>query len=215
MIANMVILLGRVVKTPELRFTSMNKAVVTLWIVQTWARKAEGVRWARSGVKGDFSWRRAWLPVTLFDELASWASRAFKPKTVIWVSGYLKLDRWKGPDGTSRSRMSVVGRNIQIVALPPKKKGGNYDRGDGVVGGGVGSAGVSSLAPHGRLEASQLVDEMENAGATQGPLAPAATEGGGSDEGLGGELGSDFSAEGFDQGGAAEGPEVEEEGDGA
>jgi len=103
---NKVLLMGRLTKTPELRYTPNGKAVSDLGIATT-------RHWKDGGDKKQFE--------TTFTQVTVWGSQAelitkFLGKgDPILVEGRLHLERWKTKDGEDRQKLKVMGESFQFV----------------------------------------------------------------------------------------------------
>ena len=112
---NKVLLLGRLTRDPELRYTPQGTPVVDLglavnreYTVGTERRK-----------------ETTFVDVTLWKRQAEVVSQYLKKGAPIFIEGRLSLDSWE-QDGQKKSRLRVVGENFQFIGGP---------RGEGDAGG--------------------------------------------------------------------------------
>lgn len=94
---NHVVLVGRVVTDPELRYTATGVAVVNFVIaVNRRYKNEEGER------EADF------IPCVAWRGLAETIAEYVKKRTEIGLQGSLRQNRWETEDGESRSRLEVL-----------------------------------------------------------------------------------------------------------
>jgi single-strand DNA-binding protein len=112
---NCVHLIGRVVRDPEIRFTSKGTAVceLSLAITRIWQDE--------SGTKQEES---------TFVECVFWARQAevcgqyAKKGSPLYVQGRLQLDTWDDKQtGQKRSRLRVLGEHLQLLGSKPPGEG--------------------------------------------------------------------------------------------
>lgn len=103
---NKVLLIGRLTRDPELRYTQGGTAVTEFGIaINREYTTADGTR------KKD----------TCFVDIVLWARRAevacqyLKKGSPIFVEGRLELDQWQSQEGQKRSRLRVVADNFQFL----------------------------------------------------------------------------------------------------
>ncbi len=121
---NHIVLIGRLTKDAELRYTSSNLALCKLRLASNQRRKKEN----------------AWVDEPLYIDVTLWGKSAeavhkylLKGKQVA-VEGQLREDRWE-KDGQARSRMEINANNIQLLG------------GGGAGGGGQAPQGPSAGGP--------------------------------------------------------------------
>ena len=131
---NKVLLIGRLTRDPELRYTPQGTPVCEIgmainreYTVGTERRK-----------------ETTFVDVTLWKRQAELVCQYLKKGTPIFIEGRLSLDTWEQQDGQKRSRLRVVAENFQFI-------GGRSEGGGGVSGeegAGAGSRpGYASRAP--------------------------------------------------------------------
>lgn len=144
---NRVILLGRLTRDPELRYTPSSMAVTEIGLAVSDRRKNANGEWIEE---------TTFVDVTLWGRTAEVASEYLSKGSPVLIEGRLKLDSWEGNDGQRRSKLRVVGERMQMI-------GG---RGDGEGGGGGGGGrGASGGRPPARAprqaEQEPPVDDFE------------------------------------------------------
>jgi single-strand DNA-binding protein len=104
---NKVILIGNVTRDPEVKFTSKGSAVtdVGLAINRTFTLE--------SGEKRE---EATFVDVELWGRLAEIAGEYAKKGRPIYIEGRLRMDTWEDKaSGQKRSRLKVVGENLQLL----------------------------------------------------------------------------------------------------
>lgn len=111
---NKVFLIGRLVKDAEIKYTPNNMAIVTFSIVNN-QKKKEGNEWVDDP---------SFFDATMFGKYAE----AMKPSLLkgkqVFLEGELKQERWT-KDGQTRSKVSIVVRNIEVPFTSGDKSTGS------------------------------------------------------------------------------------------
>jgi single-strand DNA-binding protein len=109
---NKVILIGRLGKEPELRYTPNGDAVVTLTIATSdeWKDKTSGEKQER------VEWHR----VVLWRKLAEIAGNYLKKGSQVYIEGKLQTRSWADKDGNKRYTTEIVAQNLQMLDSLPK-----------------------------------------------------------------------------------------------
>lgn len=110
---NKVILIGRLGKEPELRYTPNGDAVVTLTIATSdeWKDKMTGERQEK------VEWHR----VVLWRKLAEIAGNYLKKGSQVYIEGKLQTRSWEDKDGNKRYTTEIVAQNLQMLDSLPKE----------------------------------------------------------------------------------------------
>ena len=136
---NKVMLIGRLTRDPELRYTQQGAALTELGLA----------------VNRTFGQGEARKDETTFVDVTAWQRQAevicqyLKKGSPIFIEGRLKLDSWQAKDGGNRSKLGVVLENFQFLDSPRERSEGG---GGGGAGGGrafQGGAGPDYGAPTG------------------------------------------------------------------
>lgn len=122
---NKVILIGNVTRDPEVKFTPKGSAVTDVglainrkYTLDTGEKREETI----------------FVDVELWGRLAEIAGEYAKKGNPLYVEGRLRMDTWDDKtSGQKRSRMKVVGENIQLLGGRP---GGTHSGGGGEEHGG-------------------------------------------------------------------------------
>lgn len=120
---NKVLLLGRLTRDPELRYTPNGTAVCDLGI-------AIGRKW--KGADGTWKEETCFVDATVWQKQAENCAEYLKKGREVFVEGRLTLDQWQTPEGQKRSKLKVVALNVQFI--------GGRPAGAGEAGGGGGAA---------------------------------------------------------------------------
>jgi single-strand DNA-binding protein len=111
---NRVFLIGVVVRNPELRHTPKNVAVcdIALTVDRIWTDEG--------GKKREES---IFVDVTLWAKQAEVAAKYLRKGDQAMIVGRLQLDQWDDKQtGQKRSRLKVVGENLQLLGSKPDAK---------------------------------------------------------------------------------------------
>ena len=120
---NKVILIGNVTRDPEVKFTSKGSAVTDIGLAINRNYTLDN---------GEKREETTFVDVELWGRLAEIAGEYAKKGRPIYVEGRLRMDTWEDKaSGQKRSRMKVVGENLQLL-------GGRTEGGGGRPAGGGG-----------------------------------------------------------------------------
>lgn len=126
---NKVILLGNLTRDPEVRYTPKGTAVTDLGLAVNRTYTADN---------GEKREEVTFVDVTFWGRTAEVAGEYLKKGRPVFVEGRLQLDSWDDKQsGQKRSKLKVIGENMQMLGAP---------RGAGAGGGGGGDE-ESSSAP--------------------------------------------------------------------
>jgi len=122
---NKVILIGRLGKDPETRFSPDGSAVANLTLATSESWKDKG-----SGEKQE---RTEWHRVVFFGRLAEIAGEYLKKGAQIYVEGRLQTRKWQDRDGNDRYTTEVVAREMKMLGSKGEGSSSNagHDAGDG------------------------------------------------------------------------------------
>ncbi|HEC78200.1 MAG TPA: single-stranded DNA-binding protein [candidate division WOR-3 bacterium] len=110
---NSVVLIGRLVADPELRYTQKGAPVCDFRIASS--------RRYKNRDTGE------WQEETLFINIVAWRRQAetandfLKKGSAVLIEGRLRSRQWETNKGEKRSAIEVVARRIQFLDLPPKE----------------------------------------------------------------------------------------------
>jgi single-strand DNA-binding protein len=112
---NKVLLLGRLTRDPELRYTPNGTAVCDLGI-------AIGHRW--KGPDGNWKENTCFVDVTVWQKQAEHCAEYLKKGREVFVEGRLSLDQWQTAEGQKRSKLKVTAMNVQFLGGRPSGSSG-------------------------------------------------------------------------------------------
>lgn len=124
---NKVLLLGRLTRDPELRYTPKGTAVCDLGLAlnRVWTDQGSGEK--REEV--------TFVDVTVWQRTAEICAQYLKKGRQVFLEGRLQMDQWDAPDGAKKSKLKVTAENVTFV------DGGGAGRGEPGGAGGEGSEG--------------------------------------------------------------------------
>ncbi len=103
---NKVILMGNLVRDPQLSFLPSNTAAVEFGIATSRTFKKQ------DGSQGE---ETCFTDCQMFGKRAEVVNKYFKKGEPILVEGRLKLDQWQAQDGSKRSKLRVFVENFEFV----------------------------------------------------------------------------------------------------
>ncbi|MGQ9590652.1 MAG: single-stranded DNA-binding protein [Planctomycetota bacterium] len=120
---NKVLLIGRLTRDPELRYTPQGTPVSEIGLAVN----------REYAVGNERRKETTFVDVTLWRRQAEVACQYLKKGQPIFIEGRLVLDSWETPDGQRRSRLRVVADNFQFLGGRPGEDayaGGPEEAGD-------------------------------------------------------------------------------------
>lgn len=118
---NKVILIGNVTRDPEVKFTSKGSAVTDIGLAINRNYTLDN---------GEKREETTFVDVELWGRLAEIAGEYAKKGRPLYIEGRLRMDTWEDKaSGQKRSRMKVVGENLQL--LGGRAEGGSRPAGGG------------------------------------------------------------------------------------
>ena len=116
---NLTVLEGRLVSDPELRYTQNGTALCSFSIANN-----------NDYYKDDELQKQVnFVDVTTWAKLAERCNECLKKGNRIIINGRLKQDRWQDDNGGNRSKISIVGNQVQFLDL--KNGDGESEKTDG------------------------------------------------------------------------------------
>ncbi len=104
---NKVLLVGRLTRDPDLRFTPQGKPVCRLSIAVNRRYKDSSGEWRDE---------TAFVPVVVWQESAERCARMLKKASPISLEGRLVTRKWVTKEGDSRSVLEVIAQRIQFLS---------------------------------------------------------------------------------------------------
>lgn len=116
---NRVILMGRLTRDIEIKYTQSGLAVTEVGMAISDRRKNQAGEWIEETV---------FVDVTLWGRQAEVASEYLSKGSPVFIEGRLKLDTWE-TDGQKRSKLRVVGERMQMIGSRQGAAGPNAGKG--------------------------------------------------------------------------------------
>jgi single-strand DNA-binding protein len=178
---NKVMLMGRLTRDPELRYTPQGVPVADLGLAVNREYTAGTERRKET----------VFIDVTLWRRQAEVCCQYMKKGSPIFIDGRLSMDSWEGQDGQKRTRYRVVAESFQFIG---GREGGGGGDGDG--GGGYGQSAPSESFDSGSPPDSGGFDSGYGQNFRQNAAPPQGAPGG--------DGGSGVSQGGVSQGGVSQ-----------
>jgi len=132
---NKVMLIGNLTRDPEVRYTPKGTAVTDIGMA---------INRIRTGDNGERIEETTYVDVTLWGRQAELAGQYLGKGRSVYIEGRLQLDTWDDKNtGQKRSKLRVVGENMQFIGGPNQGSGG----------GGQGAPQSGSSAPRQQQQA--------------------------------------------------------------
>ncbi|MFN3282634.1 MAG: single-stranded DNA-binding protein [Pseudothermotoga sp.] len=103
---NKVILVGRITRDPEIRFTTSGRSVANFNLAVN--------RPTRQEVSDDQQ-TTDFIRIVAFNKLADFAKTYLRKGQLILVEGELRLQKWQAKDGTNRTTAEIWARDIRFM----------------------------------------------------------------------------------------------------
>jgi single-strand DNA-binding protein len=103
---NKVLLLGRLGRDPELRYTSSQTAVASFSL-------ATGER--RRDANGNWTEHTEWHNISVFGKTAENCSNFLKKGREVFVEGRIQTRKWQDKEGKDRYTTEIIANNVQFV----------------------------------------------------------------------------------------------------
>lgn len=108
---NMVLLSGRLVADPELRYTPKGTAVCTFRVAVS--------RYYRDRDSGEFKEESGFFNVVVWDRMAEMAGERLHKGSAVLIEGMLRSRSYEAQDGSKRYVVEVVSRRLQFLDRVP------------------------------------------------------------------------------------------------
>ncbi|MBI4231333.1 MAG: single-stranded DNA-binding protein [Planctomycetes bacterium] len=112
---NKVMLMGRLTRDPELRYTKGGKAVAEFSLAINSTFKT------REGEKRE---EATFIDITVWERQAETCAEYLSKGRPVFVEGRLELDKWESKEGEKRSKLKVVATHVQFLGGPGGAKAG-------------------------------------------------------------------------------------------
>jgi len=131
---NKVMLIGRLGKDPEMRFTPSGRAVTNFTI-------ATDESWTDQG--GERQERTEWHRIVTWGKLAENCAKLLSKGRLVYVEGRIQSRSWDDKDGNKRYITEIIANGMQI--LRPKENGEPREISEGSLGGSVEPEGFDDI----------------------------------------------------------------------
>ena len=149
---NKVLLMGRLTRDPELRYTAQGTPVADI-----------GLAINREYTAGDERRKdTTFVDVTVWRRQAEVLSQYLTKGSPLFIEGHLVTDTWEGQDGQKRSRLKVVLDGFQFIDGPRRDQGGGQS-------GAADQAGGDQVSDHGSSYGPPADSRPVEDGAPAGP----------------------------------------------
>jgi single-strand DNA-binding protein len=118
---NRVILIGRLGRDPEIRYTQSSMPVANFSL-------ATNERWV--GQDGNRQERTEWHNIVVFGKLADICGQFLKKGKLVFIEGRLQTREWDDRDGNKRRTTEVVANNMQMLDSRGGGEGDSEDSGE-------------------------------------------------------------------------------------
>ena len=145
---NKVILVGRLGRDPETRFTGGGQAVANFSVATDESYKDKN---------GERQKRTEWHKIVVWGKQAEIAQQYLKKGSLLYIEGRIQSREWQDKEGQKRTSFEIVASNFRML-------GGRAD-GAAAGGGGAQRAGGDDFEPH----AAPVDDAFGGAGPASGP----------------------------------------------
>lgn len=103
---NKVILVGRITRDPEIRFTTSGRSVANFNLAVNRPTRQES---------SDDQQTTDFIRIVAFNKLADFAKIYLKKGQLILVEGELRVQKWQAKDGTNRTTAEIWARDIRFL----------------------------------------------------------------------------------------------------
>lgn len=114
---NKVILMGRLVKDPEIRYTQSGKNVATFTLA---VDRGLGKDAPDNAPKADF------IPIVAWNKLADVAGNYLGKGRQVLIEGHMQVRNYDAQDGSKRYVTEVITEKIDLIGSKSDNAGGNY-----------------------------------------------------------------------------------------
>jgi len=102
---NRVLVMGRLTRNPDLRYTATGTAVTDFNLA---------INRSYTTTEGKARRETCFVDVTVWRKLAELCGETLKKGSSVFVEGRLHLDTWKGPSGEKRNKLRVIAESVQF-----------------------------------------------------------------------------------------------------
>ncbi len=118
---NKVIIVGRLGKDPDVRYTPSGDAVADLAVATSERFKNK---------EGDFQEKTEWHNCVVWRRTAEFAKNYLTKGLLVYIEGRIRTEKWQNKDGENRYSTKIQVSNLVPLEWKDKKNsGGNYNQG--------------------------------------------------------------------------------------
>ena len=112
---NKVILIGRLGRDPEVRYTPNGEAVANFSIAtdEQWKDK-----------NGERQTRTEWHNITLYRKLGEIAGQYLRKGSLVYIEGRIQSRKYTGKDGVERTAYEIIGNEMKMLGSKSENAGG-------------------------------------------------------------------------------------------
>ena len=113
---NKVILIGRLGRDPEVRYTPNGEAVANFSIAtdEQWKDK-----------NGERQTRTEWHNITLYRKLGEIAGQYLRKGSLVYIEGRIQSRKYTGKDGVERTAYEIIGNEMKMLGSKSENAGGD------------------------------------------------------------------------------------------
>jgi len=115
MSVNKVILVGRVGKDPEVRYTASQEPIASFTLATSERRKDQS---------GQYVEQTEWHNVTCFKKTAEFVEKHIRKGANLYVEGSIKTEKYKSKDGVEKTSTKIMCSNVDLIGSKPVASGG-------------------------------------------------------------------------------------------
>jgi single-strand DNA-binding protein len=134
---NKVILVGRLGRDPELKYTASGTPFCRFSMAtdDSWTDKGSGERTERT----------EWHNIVVWDKLAEICNNYLAKGRMVYIEGSLQTREWDDQEGNKRKTTEIRARDMVLLGGPPGEGGGGSRKPSGPLSGGEGQGGGSPI----------------------------------------------------------------------
>lgn len=102
---------GKLTRDPEVKSLPSGLSVIEFGVAVNKSKKTDD---------GGYEEEVSFVDVTVFGNFADLLGRKLRKADTVSVQGELKQDRWEAQDGSNRSKLKIIGRQVDSPALYKK-----------------------------------------------------------------------------------------------
>lgn len=118
---NKVIIVGRLGKDPEMRFTTSGKAVTNFSVATSERFKDQS---------GEMQEATEWHRIVTWGKLAENCARLLMKGSLVYLEGKIQTRSWDDKDGNKRYTTEIVAQVMQLLGGGVKQEGGEEQSGE-------------------------------------------------------------------------------------